>query len=504
MQTEDRSKKIRVLYDGQCPMCSTIVHSVNTSSQNGAFELNDMHAATDLPVDRATLEKDMYVIDEEGKVFKGAEAILKIIDQYPSWKLVSTIGRLPFVKPLLPIGYGIISRNRRFLFGLASRIFWLKVTVLLGFLVGLILSRNLWLSSRSYPFVPLVPILQRIPLISFPLDWFLFASLLVFGVISLVSSRPQKWIWSLVGVVSFLCVLDQTRWQPWVFQYSFILIVLAFFSWKSEDLVGRLRTLNTARCIVSSTYVFSGLQKLNSYFVAGIFPFLFRPITSVVPSFTVPLFLLGTIAPCIELALGIGLLTRRFRRASVILAILMHLFVLALIGPFGLNINNVVWPWMLAMIACDVLLFVGAEGFSWREVIWPKSPHPFQIVVMVLFGILPILSFFNAWDSYLSSALYSGNITSAEVHLSDEEVMQAPRRIQKYVQRVAHDENVLSFGAWSMGELNVPPYPETRVFKAIGKDLCLHVRDASEMRLVIQERRMFLSAPSTTYVCGDL
>ena len=64
-------------------------------------------------------------------------------------------------------------------------------------------------------------------------------------------------------IVIVFCLLDQTRWQPWVYQYGFLLAALALFSWDSDDIKGREQALNVARLIVATTYIFSGFQKLS-------------------------------------------------------------------------------------------------------------------------------------------------------------------------------------------------------------------------------------------------
>ena len=75
---------------------------------------------------------------------------------------------------------------------------------------------------------------------------------------------------------------DQTRWQPWVFLYGFLLGTLALFSWDSEDVAGRNRALNIARLIIAATYLFSGLQKINLNFMQQDFPWIVSPITDVI------------------------------------------------------------------------------------------------------------------------------------------------------------------------------------------------------------------------------
>jgi hypothetical protein len=56
------------------------------------------------------------------------------------------------------------------------------------------------------------------------------------------------------------------------------------------------------------------------------------------------------------------------------------------------------------MASLDLLLFTSQQKFSVRDVLWGHL-HPYHVCVFVLFAILPFLSFFNLWDSDLSSAL---------------------------------------------------------------------------------------------------
>jgi Na+-transporting NADH:ubiquinone oxidoreductase subunit NqrB len=124
--------------------------------------------------------------------------------------------------------------------------------------------------------------------------------------------------------------------------------------------------------------------------------------------------------PVVETAIGLGLLTRRFRKFAVIGALLMHAFIMLCVGPLGNDHNTVVWPWNFAMSAFVLILF-------WRA---PDEPSPSTIlkpgrnlspgsalraVVLVLFAFMPLFNFFGLWDSYLSSSLYSGASKQAYV-----------------------------------------------------------------------------------------
>ncbi len=492
--------KITAYYDGKCPMCTAGMNAVGRSSKNDQFDLRDMHCEPSLPFPREAIEKEMHVVDENGAVFKGADAILKIIEQYPRLRMLAATGRSAPVRPWLPVGYRFVAANRRFLFGALSRIYWLKAMITLVFVIGLLMSAPLWIGPRSYP---LTPVLELLPTSIQPYDTLLFAGLLGAAAMILISSKPQKYIGVFLAIIAIYCLLDQTRWQPWVFQYSFLLAALALFSWESADVSGWKRTLNIARLIVASTYLFSGLQKINVNFMENEFPWLVEPLAHALPSMAQALNAFGIAAPFVQVGFAIGLLTRRFRRISLCLAISMHIFILAMFGPLGHDWNSVIWPWTAAMAALDIVLFTGRQEFSLRDVVWTKS-SPYHGATVVLFGILPVLSFFNYWDSYLSSALYSGNITEALIYTTDRGKAALPPGVTHYLVHTSDDTNVINLAQWAIEDLHVTAYPETRVFKAVARQVCSHLKDPTQLVLLIREHRMFRSKPETGYRCWEL
>jgi hypothetical protein len=115
-----------------------------------------------------------------------------------------------------------------------------------------------------------------------------------------------------------------------------------------------------------------------------------------------------------------------------------------------------------------------------------------------------LLSFFNFWDSYLSSALYSGNLTEAQIYFSDIGAASLAPGIRSRLVHTSPDTNVLNIQRWAIEDLNVTPYSETRVFKAIAKDVCGGMRDGSQLVLIVREQRMFFSRPESGYRCTEL
>jgi hypothetical protein len=329
----------------------------------------------------------------------------------------------------------------------------------------------------------------------------LYVVLFLLAAMALVAPKPKWFIVAFLGIMAAFCLADQTRWQPWVFQYGFLLAAIARFSGEGAD--GERRTLNIARLIVAATYVFSGLQKLNLNFINNDFPWIVQPITRAFPS-TIDFFHgFGMAVPFVQIAFGIGLLTKRYRQAALTAAVAMHLFILAMFGPAGLDWNDIVWPWTAAMAIFDIVLFSNAQDFTCREIVWSRG-DPCHATVAILFAILPALSFFNLWDSYLSAALYSGNLTDAQIYLSDAGAAALPAGIRPRAVRTSPDTHVLNLQRWAIEDINVTPYPETRVYTAIAKSVCSKMRDPTQLVLIVREQRLFFSRPEVGFRCSEL
>jgi hypothetical protein len=81
-----------------------------------------------------------------------------------------------------------------------------------------LLSWKLWLSSRLFP---LAPVSNRLPEIAYPFDYIWFLSLL--GLLAVISFLPRsrKIVLIFVCLAALLSLWDQTRWQPWFYQYPY-------------------------------------------------------------------------------------------------------------------------------------------------------------------------------------------------------------------------------------------------------------------------------------------
>jgi uncharacterized membrane protein YphA (DoxX/SURF4 family) len=364
----------------------------------------------------------------------------------------------------------------------------LRLTIAAGLLSGFLLSPQLWVSTRFYPLTPAAPFLKSLP---FPFDYLAYLLLLSLVTAAGVAPRPRVWIYASAVLLCALWMQDQSRQQPWCYQYAFMLAALT--------LPKTQRSLNVCRLIVATIYFWSGAQKLNPYFASGTFTWLAHPVAVHFPALVVAT---GYAAPWIEMGCGVALLTRRFRRPAAVALIVMHALILLAIGPFGRGSNMVVWPWNFAMIAFLLLLFRDSETRT-GEILW--GPGGFDRAVFALFALAPALCFVSLWDSYLSAALYSGNKNQGAIYMTDAVAEHLPDAVYGDVTEETDGMDKLLINDWSFDELNVPAYPEVRVYKRVARKLCEFAAAPGDVKLEVQGKWMLWKQPKVVvYSCAEL
>lgn len=354
---------------------------------------------------------------------------------------------------------------------------YLRIAIAAGCISGMALSHKLWLSARAYPLTPVFPFLKPVPS---PYDWILFGVALAALAACAFTSRLIP-IFAVLAIA--LTVTDQSRLQPWFYQYFFLLLGVAFAA------------PNACRLIVAMVYFWSGIQKINAGFVNDVFPWMLEPFLRHLPHAAAKLVHpLSLAAPFVEAAIGLALLTRKARTAGIAAALAMHLLIL--ISLIGQNHNLVVWPWNLAMAAFVVILFWKSDAVVGTYENW------FQFVAMLLFGIAPVLSFFGYWDHYLSSAMYASTGSQAMIYFSDQNLEKFPDGIAAYAREETKEIDSIDIAEWSWDELKVPPYPEARIFRNIGRSLCGY----ADVTLSIRGKSTLMNRAITTrsYTCAAL
>jgi len=139
------------------------------------------------------------------------------------------------------------------------------------------------------------------------------------------------------------------------------------------------------------------------------------------------------------------------------------------------------------MIPMVVTLFARpVAGAPW-EILRGKSFAAHWAFALV-FAVAPAFRWVNLWDSYLSFALYSGNQNQAYIYLSDDTFERLPKELKGHVYEESKNLNFIPVQEWSYGELNVPPYPEPRIFFNVARRICSLTGSPPDVRLAMQMR----------------
>ncbi len=372
---------------------------------------------------------------------------------------------------------------------LTHRLHFIKITVLLGLLCSILLSYNLWGGQRFFPKVHLFSNFQSLQA---PYDYLYLIILLVLISISFLSQSKIPTLF-LILFSLFLCIDDQNRLQPWFYNYILILFVLLFYKQRVDESNNYTSIFITLQVLVALVYIFSGLQKFNSFFIEDTLKWVISPLENHFSNRQINLFLkIGQSFPYLECFIGIGLLIKPIRYLAVPLVILMHLLILIFIGPFGNNYNPVVWPWNIVMIILNLLLFANIEQERFFDIsILFKGVYFYIVITLML--IFPIFSFNNKYDSYLSSSLYSGNTHNCVLILSDNAYNKLPYYIKNFATKNA-DYNQLNIKKWAITELNTPCVPEYRIFVTVQEYIIkITQTNSEEVKMNFTEREKILN-----------
>ena len=381
---------------------------------------------------------------------------------------------------------------------LNARLRWLWIVVSVAFICGMLTSPHLWFDlGRSFPRAPIIPSL------TLHQDFVISIALVVTLILSAITVHPRRYLAISVVLTIVLVALDQTRLQPWIYQYAIMLALLVF-----ADAVNQKAIVAANQFVIATLYFWSGLQKLSWSFVHEVAPRLVELAGIRLPARYLPGIAVA-IAIC-EVLIGVGLLLRRTRRIAVVLACLMHSIILFTL--ISSRLNTVVWPWNVAMMAITVILFHRNYETPFEYLLRRHregaAANYLPKGAMLICGLLPSLSFIGAWDLYLSGALYSGKSPVGVMRISESLRDRLPATARGITFRTNRGELMLPFYEWSLAELNVPPYPEIRVYRQIAHQLCVLDSDPqANANALIARGRPALSDGSATVkliTCLDL
>lgn len=349
-------------------------------------------------------------------------------------------------------------------FSIETRLKWINRTVYFFLVVGILLSLRLWLSDRLFPLSPVFDGLSFRP----PIDLILLSLFLV--AIGLNFFLLRKVIFYLiVAMLILIASCDQMRLQPWV--YIYFLLLLPFLFTRSQ--IENHFVMNSMQLVIPGVYVWSGLHKLNDYFI-DYTKDIIQQVTAVKNLLPDSFDNIILLIPIIEIIAGLALIVPKFRNAGLVGVIVIHITILLFIGPLGANVNSIIWPWNIAMIFLAILIFYRQANKITLFAHHPLKVRILNLILVVLVWLLPSMNFFKLWDHYLSFSLYSGKINDFYIAINQSELKKIEGDLHDYFVRIDELQGgeIIDIQRWSMEELNVPFTGQSRVFKNVCKHFC--------------------------------
>jgi hypothetical protein len=302
-------------------------------------------------------------------------------------------------------------------------------------LITLLLTWQLW---QNRPTPPLLPLL---PLPAIDLGAMLIGSLL------LILVRPKIGIALHTLLMLYALLIDQTRWQPQIISFLFLL-------W------GTLPNLNfqmIARAHLIALWLWTGIHKLLSPgFLNVIGADMLRPI---LPEFAYGLLpFAGYVIATTELLTGILAILPRTRRLAGIMAWGLHM---------GIFLTLAAQDWNHSVYAWNVVLALSGFVFitTWRETPLKtlRQCRPLVRVIAILLVIMPAGFYVGIVDAYLAHSLYTPNTP------------------------LASSDATSFYATWF--ELGVPLPPEHRLFEQYFQRTC----DAGDKLMIRDSRYWFVA-----------
>ena len=304
-----------------------------------------------------------------------------------------------------------------------------------------------------------------------------------------------------VSLLALFC-LDQHRFQPWAYQLWIFTAV-----WLCCGIHLRLFWM---RGLIVSIYFYSAIGKFDYEFLhtvgqqmLGALMMQFGQDPVSIPDW-LRLSLVATF-PLAELAVAAGLSWSKSRRIAGWLAICLHMTLIVILGPLGLNHRLGVLLWNLSFAVQVYLLFVVKQqsinkDALCEQVIAPKSINRLQsflqaccFVMMSTVIVLPITERFGIWDHWPSWALYAPHSSRVYVEVSGQSLHRLPVDLValiKHPRPMPEIEDMpdwvsIPIDAWSLQTLDTPIYPQARFQLGVARQIASEVNSDFQVRVTL-------------------
>ncbi len=288
--------------------------------------------------------------------------------------------------------------------------------------------------------------------------------------------------------LAILFALDQHRFQPWAYELALLCIVALTHS-RNLD---KRNAVKLMRWLLISIYLYSAIGKLDFEFLHTVGQ---QMLAVVMKFFNVNAGLLSSPAklalvasfPLLELAIAMGLMFRPTRAISAWLAIALHLGLILILGPLGLNHRFGVLVWNLQVAGQVFILFLlpaskpQTESVESEQAVAPESEEhskeprqqsrisALQAVgwsALAIAIVMPATERFGFWDHWPSWALYAPHSSRVFLEIAAPDVSKLPDSLQSLIEPESEETITIwkpvPLDAWSLATLQTPIYPQAR------------------------------------------
>lgn len=366
-----------------------------------------------------------------------------------------------------------------------SMLNWCRSIICMLFAISILITHTLWdRIDRTIPSYPIFDLGLTSNSILFILLTILFLLSLVLGTFN----NTSKYGLTLSLIIWFFFVSqDLNCFQP---SFYFFATILAIYELRRLKLLDSVMVYFSLIIMLSSTYFFGGLNKINPVYYETVFLWMTQNFSEKFKGDNIQLIFhtIGTVSPYIEALIGIGLLFPLTRKLAALSAISMHLFILLCLGPWGQNFNHVIFPWNIALIFINAILYFYNQ-FS--KITWDVFKNKILLILLVLNWLVPVFHFWEIGDSYLAHDLYSGKAYFGFIILPNESGSKLPHNIGNKFKPYNVDKIYTNLTEWSISELSVPIYPEKRILFFYKKWFEEHLEKNTPVELIIYSQKKY-------------
>ncbi len=345
----------------------------------------------------------------------------------------------------------------------------LRRTLALFGLALVAVTWRLWTAQQVFPQVPFFRWLDGAPTWC---QWVATAAMIGGLAGALVAPRGGRWapvaLVTFAGGMSALVLVDQERLQPWAYQFALASLVLAVAEPRAA--------LDLLRLLVIGFYFHSALSKLDYSFLHTLGQQFLEALAGTfgasIDGWNESLRLgAAAVFPGGELLIALGLCFVRTRLSALAAAVFLHVMLLVILGPWGLQHKSGVLVWNLYFIVQDLLLFSNfaaqpssnPAGGAWCF-LKTAAPWPVRAVVLasVLLPFLAPTTWFDLWPSW---GLYAACAERVQLLVHRRELEHLPKELRSLTEASADADDpwlTVRLDRWSLEALGAPIYPQSR------------------------------------------